>query len=83
MPLRRGARCARRRTTPTMPHMTTQDRGRFPQPRPFLRCCYVAVSGGGRDELVESFGWSLPLEGHAGAAVEESGVVVEVVLGVD
>jgi hypothetical protein len=39
-------------------------------------------SGGGRNELVEPFGWSLPFEGLAWAFVEEGGDVVEVVLGV-
>ena len=44
---------------------------------------FSADSGGGRDELVESFGWSIPSEGLAGASVEQCGDVVEVVLGVD
>ena len=42
-----------------------------------------ADSGGGRDKLVESFGWSIPSEGLAGASVEEDGDVVEFFLGVD
>src|SRR3954454_3359134 len=43
----------------------------------------AAVSRGGCDKRVESFGGSLPVEGHAGAAVEQRGDLVEVVLGVD
>src|SRR4051794_23988640 len=42
----------------------------------------AAVSCGGRDKLVESFGGSIPSERFAGAAVEESRDVVEVVLAV-
>ena len=42
-----------------------------------------ADSSSGRDELVESFGWSIPSEGLSGSSVEEYGEVVEVVLGVD
>src|SRR5439155_14066080 len=42
----------------------------------------TAVSGGGRDELVESFGGSIPCEGHAGASVEFDGDVVELLLAV-
>ena len=41
-----------------------------------------AISGGDRDKLVESFGGSIPSEGLAGAAVEEVGDLIEVVLGV-
>jgi hypothetical protein len=42
----------------------------------------VLVSGGGRDESFESFGWSLPLEGHAWSLIEQRGDVVELLLGV-
>ena len=49
--------------------------------RPFLRRVRRAVSSGGGDELVETFGWSLPVEGFAGSFVQECGDVVEVLLG--
>jgi hypothetical protein len=42
-----------------------------------------AVSRVGRDELFESFGWSLPCEGFAWSPVEFEGDRVEFVLGVD
>jgi hypothetical protein len=41
-----------------------------------------AVSSGGRDELVESFCGSIPVEGLAWLLVEGGGDGVEVVLGV-
>ena len=44
---------------------------------------WKAVSSGGRDELVESFGWSIPLEGHAWPPIEQTGEAVEVVLAVN
>src|SRR5438552_16456299 len=46
----------------------------------YLQNKQQAVSGGGRDELVESFGGSIPCEGHAGASVEFDGDVVELLL---
>src|SRR5687767_4515289 len=51
--------------------------------QPNWRSFTGADSGGGRDELVESFGGSIPSEGLARAAVEEVGDLVEVVLAVD
>ena len=54
-----------------------------PAPHSFRGAFPSAVSSGGRDELVESFGGSIPSEGLAGSAVEEIGDVVEVGLGVD
>jgi hypothetical protein len=55
---------------------------------PLISCASSLVkgpadSGGGRDKLVESFGWSIPCEGFAGSGVEEQGDLVELVLGVD
>src|SRR3990170_1555252 len=71
-------------------------RVRFPSPAPIrdarcamrdARCAmrnsqFAAVSRVGRDELVESFGWSIPSEGVAWPLVEACGDGVEVVLAV-
>ena len=43
----------------------------------------LADSRSGRDKSVESFSWSLPLQGLAWALVEQGGDGVEVFLGVD
>jgi len=52
-------------------------------PRHPVRHRDTLASAGGCNKFVESFGWSLPVEGLAWASVEEGGDVVEVVLSVD
>ena len=56
--------------------------GRFVVNAQFSVGFVTANSSGGRDKLGESFGWSIPCEGLAGASVEERSDVVEIVLGV-
>src|SRR4029079_1350044 len=51
--------------------------------RPIWSPTFSAESGGARDELVESFGWSIPSEGLAGAPVEQGGEVIEFGLAVN
>ena len=54
------------------PRRNTPDRrsGHPASHGPIWSPTFSADSGGGRDELVESFGWSIPSEGLAWAAVE-------------
>src|SRR5205814_4983665 len=81
---------ARTPSCPRRPHHRRHPHHR-PTASPRFRCAHFhafsqsnveAVSGGGRDELVESFGGSIPCEGHAGASVEFDGDVVELLLAV-
>src|SRR3954447_13450332 len=54
-----------------------------PSANPWWSVSVPLISRVGRDESLESLGWSLPLESHAWSFVEQCGDVVELALGVD